>query len=212
MDDFTLGEPALVCRWRLAGGELPLCNRHLRALGARQVNGTTVPKALVSWAKQHIEWTLADGSVEHPDGVLMVVIDKKGRAAMAVGPYEEPKSTSTGALVNRARAAAREATSTQVSPETLWAFADGAFMYDIASGQRASGASSLCEDLAKTLGIPVTRRPGLTEEVMDGRLTPEELFLVSDEHGVLGATGRQGMHLAEGFERLFEQARQRNET
>ena len=30
---FTLGTPALVCRWRLASGALPLENRHLRALG-----------------------------------------------------------------------------------------------------------------------------------------------------------------------------------
>ena len=32
MRDFKLGTPALVCRWRLASGRLPLENRHLRAL------------------------------------------------------------------------------------------------------------------------------------------------------------------------------------
>ena len=52
--DFELGEPALVCRWRIAGGRLPLENRHLRALGARNydcavvaiggVNAATMPR------------------------------------------------------------------------------------------------------------------------------------------------------------------------
>ena len=58
MDGFTLGSPALVCRWRLASRALPLENRHLRALGQRVVNGGLVPTELVAWAKQHIEWTL----------------------------------------------------------------------------------------------------------------------------------------------------------
>ena len=41
MDEFELGVPALVCRWRLAGRTLPLENRHLRALSQRRV--TTLP-------------------------------------------------------------------------------------------------------------------------------------------------------------------------
>ena len=34
-EGFELGTPALVCRWRLSGGMLPMANRHLRALAAR---------------------------------------------------------------------------------------------------------------------------------------------------------------------------------
>ena len=34
---FELDNPELVCRWRLAGGVLPLDNRHLRALSKRVV-------------------------------------------------------------------------------------------------------------------------------------------------------------------------------
>ena len=60
--DFTLGRPVLVCRWRLASGKLPMENRHLRALSKRVVNGRAVSTQLVAWAKQHIEWTLQDGS------------------------------------------------------------------------------------------------------------------------------------------------------
>ena len=74
MEGFELGTPALVCRWRLARRRLPLENRHLRALLARTVNERPVSQALVAWAKQHIEWTLEEGSAEHPDGVLMLII------------------------------------------------------------------------------------------------------------------------------------------
>ena len=70
--DFTLGRPVLVCRWRLASGGLPMENRHLRALSKRVVNGQAVSTQLVAWAKQHIEWTLRDGSALNPDGVLVL--------------------------------------------------------------------------------------------------------------------------------------------
>ena len=86
--EFKADAPSLVCRWRLSGGTLPLENRHLRALGKRAVGGHTVSPHLIAWAKQHIEGTLKEGSLEHPDGVLMLVLDKTGKAAMAVGPYE----------------------------------------------------------------------------------------------------------------------------
>ena len=87
MDGFSLGEPALVCRWRLSGGTLPLENRLLRALSSRMVNGGPVSAPLVAWVKQNVEWALKSGSEEHPDGVLMLLIDKQNHAAMTVGPY-----------------------------------------------------------------------------------------------------------------------------
>lgn len=36
---FELGDPVLVCRWRIAGRQLPLESRHLRALRARSAQG-----------------------------------------------------------------------------------------------------------------------------------------------------------------------------
>ena len=51
VEEFELGEPVLVCRWRLAGGKLPLENRHLRALSRRVVLGRAVTSQLVGWAK-----------------------------------------------------------------------------------------------------------------------------------------------------------------
>ena len=214
---FELGVPALVCRWRLANRALPLENRHLRSLGARRVNGIPVSTQLVAWAKQHIEWTLADGSAPHPNGVLMLVMDKEGRAAMSVGPYDSLASASAAGLAARAVAAAHEARATGVAPETLWAVRAGALVCGAEAGWRPSGIDSLVTDLAKTLGVPVSHDPLLAASVLDGEkdLGPtscDELFLASDEHGIVSAAGLEGpraSRLADGYAKLLDAAKRR---
>ena len=210
MDDFKLGRPALVCRWRLFARSLPIENRHLRALGNRRVKDAPVSPQLVAWAKQHIEWTLYEGALRCPDGVLMVVVDDEGRAAMTVGPYEPLAVTTTSALAERAQLAAREAASTDVAPETLWLVRDDALVLDNPVDRPLSGAASLVVDLARTLGVPVVREEGLARRVMNGDKNYDELFLVSDEHGVVpadAATGPHARRLAAGYERLLDSKR-----
>ena len=207
MEGFSLGRPALVCRWRLSGCRVPLENRHLRALGARIVNGAPVPPELVAWAKQHVEWTLDAGAAGGPDGVLMLIVDEAGQAAMTVGPFEPLSSTTTSALARRAASAEREAARTGVAPEELWAVRDGVMLWGSADEARPSGSATLVRDLLRTLGMTVTRTPGLAEMVLDGTIDPEEAFLVSDEFGVVPAEDRcriMGDRLADGYARLLE--------
>lgn len=208
--DFMLGKPSLVCRWRLAGTELPLENRHLRALGKRVVSGRQLPTPLVSWAKQHIEWTLAEGAREHADGVLMLIVDESGQAAMTVGPYEGLPSRTALALARRAQSGAAEAAVTGVSPETLWAVRDDRLLWGARPGEVPSGAASLMVDLARTIGFPVTRREFLADEVASRGVSYDEVFLVSDEHGFVPASnagGPRSAKFAEGYERLLETRR-----
>ena len=212
MEGFELGRPALVCRWRLADSELPLENRHLRALGHRVVAGGAVSPQLVAWAKQHIEWTLKDGAAEHPDGVLMLLLDDRGRAAMTVGPYEPLKARSISFLADRARMAGAEAEKTGVAPESLWLVRGEELAWGCGQLEQPSGAASLMRDLAKTLGIPVERRPGLVKEVLDGSVSYDEVFLVSDEHGVVpasNASGPKSARFVEGYARLLEKTHAR---
>ncbi|OFK25271.1 hypothetical protein [Olsenella sp. HMSC062G07] len=207
---FELGEPALVCRWRLAGGRLPLENRHLRALRRREVGGEPVDVALVAWAKQHVEWTLPAGAARHPDGVLMLVVDTNGQAAMTVGPYEGLPDVTLRALGRRARRAELEGVETGISPESLWVVFEGTLLWNVASGAMPSGATSLVEDLAHSVGLVVRRREGLLADLHDGEVVPSEAFLVSDEHGVVVASdcaGSEGRRFREGLERLWEQTR-----
>lgn len=208
--DFMLGEPALVCRWRLSGATLPLENRHLRALGRRQVGDVPLDDKLVAWAKQHIEWTLSSGASEHPDGVLMLLVDERGRAAMTVGPYEPLSDCRLPALLARVDLAQREGDRTGIAPEALWAIVDGELVWGLEDGCAASGASSLVEDLARTLGLPVERRASLLDDVRSGWLAFDEAFVVSDEHGVVlpdGVSGPVGRRFLEGYQALLDKAR-----
>lgn len=191
-DDFTLGKPALVCRWRLASQRLPMTNRHLRALGARVINGEPVSQQLVAWAKQHVEWTLEEGSAAYPDGVLMVVVDEEGRAAMTVGPYEELPHHTLNDLLGRAALALREAEETRVAPESLWTVEGDALVCGLSRDIRPSGATTLINDLARTLGIPVRMNEDLVDNVRKGVESFDEVFLVSDEFGVVPASNASG--------------------
>lgn len=206
MEGFELGDPALVCRWRLANRKLPLENRHLRALLAREVNGDPVQTELVAWAKQHIEWTLDQGSASHPNGTLALIVDTQGRAAMAVGPYEALEDTTLAGLTRRAQKALDEGARTHVAPETLWVMQGETLLWDPGEGCVASGASSLVDQLANTLGMDVRVREGLVTGVANGAVKCDEAFLVSDEHGVVpaqDATGPRGQRMASGYQKLL---------
>ncbi len=210
MDGFVLGRPALVCRWRLAHRELPLENRHLRALGRRMANGAQVSRQLVAWAKQHIEWTLADGSAQYPDGVLMIIVDERGQAAMTVGPFEPLAVVTTSSLAERAAHASVEAGETGVAPETLWAFRGEELVYDDGGSESASGAASLMLDLASTVGFTVVRESGLSRAILDGTADVDEVMLVSDEFGIVSASdacGPRSKRFVDGYAKLLERRR-----
>lgn len=215
--EFEVGEPVLVCRWRLSAGKLPAFSRHMRALGKRVINGKPLSKQLTGWVKQHIEWTLADGSHENPDGVLMLMVDAEGRAAMAVGPYEALADTTASALAERARTAEREGSQTEVAPETFWAVKDNTLMVNLGVGDALSGATSLIVNLAETLGMSLERQPTLLDDYDSDPSQYSEIFLVSDEHGVVlpaagdnsgvaCAAGKYGQRFADGWETLLKKS------
>lgn len=207
MEEFKLGDPVVVCRWRLSNGTLPLENRHLRALAARNVPEGIITPMLIAWAKQHMEWTLQDGSAEHPNGILMLVLDKTGKAAMTVGPYRGLTRVSANDLLRRAAGSKEEAVALGVSPEDLWVVRNGNLVWGTSTDFTPSGASSLISDLALTMGLPVTRDENLLEDLSVRGFTDEEVFLVSDEHGVVVSSdhpGNRASKFAASYKRLFK--------
>lgn len=185
MTQFSLEKPSCICRWRIYNQQLPLENRLLRALSRRVVNGKQVDKRLVAWAKQHIEWTLASGSQCYPNGVLMLVIDEKGQAAMSVGPYTNLAHPHLSTFCARAQIAQEEANITHVAPESLWARRADTLLWCAQDIEQPNGVTSLMIDLAKTLGIRVIKDKNLLNEVQSKQAEVSEVFLVSDEHGVV---------------------------
>ncbi|MDO4436394.1 MAG: hypothetical protein Q4B77_00325 [Coriobacteriaceae bacterium] len=199
LEKFKLAEPALVCRWRMARRGVPLLNRHIRALSHRVVNGAPLTTNMLSWAKQHVEWSLAAGEYSDPNGVLMLVIDVNGDALMSVGPYEPLADTSRAALIARAAEARAEQAVAAVAPELLGVLAaDGHVLLAARADEPLCGAGTLVEQLAATRGLSVERALAEGETVgdfvarvadaltADGRAV---VFLVSDEHGVVVEEG-----------------------
>ena len=219
-EGFTLDAPALVCRWRMHNKHVPLLNRHIRALSQRRVNGELLSHNMLSWAKQHVEWSLAEGAYTECDGVLMLVIDVNGNAAMTVGAYEPLTDASLDALTARAAQARIEAEETGMAPELLAAVSDERILVAAFPEEHVCGAATLIEQLARTRGIPV-------EQVLDAGIADSEatltafretagpqaaFFLVSDEHGVVSAQENASAHpddaatvdfLASGIRKLF---------
>ncbi len=189
LEAFELAEPALVCRWRMAKRQVPLLNRHIRALSQRVVNGEPLTHNMLSWAKQHVEWSLAEGAYADPNGVLMLVIDVNGDAVMTVGAYEPLADCSTAALTARAEAARAEAASTGIAPEVLAAVtADGCILLAVQVGEPLCGVATLVEQLAQTKGHAVEHalQPGTGVDAVRTAAGEGAVFaLVSDEHGMV---------------------------
>lgn len=214
--EFHLAEPALVCRWRLAGRHVPLLNRHMRALSQRRVQGEPLTMNLLGWVKQHIEWSLAEDVTVASDGVLMLVIDEAGQAAMSSGAYVPLADTTLEELVARAITAQTEAESTGVAPEVLCVIEGDSLTVGIPSDAAAAGVVSFVTQLAQTRGLSVARDPALPFRALSG-VSAGIPLLVSDEHGVVLAADAPSSEgsgetavasfFAEAFEKIRDNAR-----
>lgn len=208
-DQFELNELALICRWRMAGRHIPMLNRHIRALSQRTVGEGPLGRNLLSWVKQHIEWSLAEDASVDPDGVLMVVVDVDGRAAMSVGAYEPLADRSPEALAARAADARREADATGVAPETLCFLRSGELVIGASGEGFLCGTMTFVEQLARTRGLAVRFDP----EIAGAAEPSDEVLLVSDEHGVVAAPDEgasdKDRELAAFFSEAYETLRRR---
>lgn len=209
----TLGEAAFICRWRLVDGVLPLKARHLRALGYRSVAGASITKQHVAWASEHIDWTLYEGAKQFPDGVLIVYVDFDLQMGMGVRAFEPLKRKSANDLLVRAERSQIEAINIGVSPEDLWVLRDGILWRGWTNPSRESGVASLMKDLCRTLGTPTRLSETLLEECTKGGFTPrDEVFLASDEYGIVAAPDHSGPHVeryVEYYEKLLESERKK---
>ncbi|MBR3316931.1 MAG: hypothetical protein IKG21_03790 [Atopobiaceae bacterium] len=206
-ETFSLGTPALVCRWRLYNGELPLQSRHMRALAARTVGGRRITPELVAWVKQRVEWGLSPTTCDHPDGVLMLVVDAKGSSALSLGPYQPLGNTSARELLTRAELSQQEARTTGVAPEELWIARHDYLVRCTSADFAPSGASSLIVDLAHTMGIAVQHSNSMLEDVAWNGYAGSEAFLVSDEHGIVPSSdhgGKRAEKFAQSYQKLLE--------
>jgi hypothetical protein len=143
----------------------------------------------------------------------MIIVDEEGRAAMTVGPYEPLQETAARELAIRALKSRREFEETAIAPETFWAVRpDGTLILGAGPEEHVAGATSLIQDLAQTLGMPVVRMPDLASAYLEGSADAAEYFLVSDEHGVVpaaDATGKTSESFRAGYQKLLDKTRRK---
>ena len=197
-----LGDVRFCCRWRVVSGRVPLKNRHMRALGARTLDGEKIGAPLVAWVRESVDWSL--GNVAgYDDATLVLKVHAGGRASLDVTEYRRPKERSANDLLRRAERGRREAESCGVSSEDLWVVSGGVLLWGLTMGAYACGTSSLVSQLARTLGYAVTVVDDLAAQLAETGFRPDmEVFLASDEHGVLAATDRTGT-IAQRFESSY---------
>lgn len=192
-EDLFAGEPVLTARWRLRNRALPLKNRHLRAFGLSGVSN-----GLASWARQHIEWTLAEGTAQQPNGVLVIAVDEQGRAVMSAEAFEPLPALAASDLLERVEPQREQ----PFEGEVVWVARDGGLIALTDEAKPLSGANSLVADLAKTLRMPVSFAPRAAGEAF-APAPGDEVMLVSDEHGVVGASDASGA-VVERFKAYYE--------
>ena len=128
---------------------------------------------------------------------MTFVVDDQGRALMGVEPYVALEPMDAQALIERARACADD----PVPGEVAWVVREEGGKTSLVALMDASrvlsGANSLIADLAKTLKMEVSFNPEMQAQPGD------EVMLVSDEHGVVGATDARGAAV-ERFSAYYE--------
>lgn len=179
MPEHQVDTPVITLRWKLSNKQLVLGKRHLK-----NINALLLPDGLVAWIHQHIEWTLPDAIMDDPSGVLVIDIDKQEHAKMDVEPYVALQDTSVKALSERVL---QDSLLNNLAPqELLWIYSDGAFTVLCDESQAISAAQTLALDLSKALNISVLFSKHARIE------DAQELLLVSDEHGFVGAEDKSG--------------------
>lgn len=191
IEDQFVGEPELTLRWRLYNRQLPLKNRHYRTLAQRGLTD-----GLISWIHQHIEWTLPEGSLANPCGVLQIRIDTNSRAQMEIVDFVPLAPRTAHELIEYAATAGQQGDS-GVDTDVAWIARAGRLIALTPQTPVLSGANSLLVQLAEAQHITCEFDENAALE--DG----DELFLASDEFGFVPSTDRAG-ELAQRFAGYWE--------
>lgn len=176
-------------RWRLAGGKLPMRERHLRSLKALGIDGP-----MQSWVRTRVEYVLDNHAAEHPDGALHLVIAPDDKVTFSVEPLRELPALSAADVDVVSGSVAG------IDDATVWLAGEKCLTAAAPDGVVSAMDTTLC-DLATTLGYTVQARAVAADEVQGA-----ELFVTTDEHGVVpveGCSGEQAAKFAELLSRLW---------
>ena len=152
---------------------------HLYERRLRSLAAFNVGPAVQAWVRSRLEWVRDNKFYEMPSGVIVLTIDPEGEVDIQ---QEELGETPQFTAADEAQG-------------TLWVAKDGE-VYTAEPAKHA--ADTLVRDLCKTLGYELVDQPIDDEDV--------EVFIVSDEFGIIACQGKEGpivQKLTECFEKLW---------
>ena len=169
-------------RWKLAGGTLPLYERHLRSLVA-----FGYPSPLCSWIRTRLEWSIENQTVDNPEGVVHIFVNDKDEVDVRIE-------------------AARDISELADDECTCWEVRGhaGGTQVLVPLTEPLDAAATLLRDLASTLGLEVVYadRAGEFEVVQERFRTSDEFGFIVDE-----PSGPVSTKMAACFDKLWANAR-----
>lgn len=211
LSEQALQFPELSLRWRIYNRQLPLKSRHYQAL-----RSYGLADGLVSWVIQHIEWTLPEGSLQQPHGVLTLDVDKSGKAAMNLLPFQELSSAQLPELIVQASCRGTRAQDGADS-QVLWALKDRHLIILTQESVCYAAVHSLMIDLARYRKLDVSFQPpscvtatsekdALSVKALELKHAGYEFMLLSDEFGAVleeGALSSELRFFVQSWEKLL---------
>jgi hypothetical protein len=174
----------LTLRWRVHEGQIPLRQRHLRALKA-----LNLPDPLMAWLLQRLEWATGSLLNKEEEGVLVLSIDPEKDVVVSLDAVrEKPMLTSEHLVIEDGFVIGVQCEGTPLEG-SVW-FEYGGMLY-ASCEELTTATGTLVRDLAQTLGLPVevcpqrsacaTAAPATTSATATPATTA--IFFISDEFG-----------------------------
>ena len=179
----------LLFHWRYASRKIQLYERRLRSLAAFNVG-----PAVQAGVRSRLEWMQDNRLYEQPDGVLELSIDPEGDVAMRMLPVTPAPAFDEGSLSwegDELAGCALEG--------TLWVLREQ--RAHVVPADIRHAADTFTRDLVTTLGATMDETP-VTRGMLDGA----EIFVISDEHGIVPCEGHDGTmtgKLSSCFDKLW---------
>ena len=166
-------------RWRIHAGKLSLRQRHMRSL-----DGLDLPPALIGWIHERLEWAMLSMLQNDSEAVLVIEIDPVDGVRMSLDKTQDmPVLTAADCRVEEGLVVGADVGGQQQRlTGDVWLERDGALYASVPDV--ISATSTLCRDVAQTLGFTVSVGLLALAEV-ERAASLGSAFLISDEFGFI---------------------------
>ncbi|MDR2957839.1 MAG: hypothetical protein LBU61_06670 [Coriobacteriales bacterium] len=167
----------ITLRWRIHEGVLPLRQRHMRAL-----NRLGLTEALIGWIHERLEWAMLNMLETSTEAVLVLSIDPAAEVRLSLEEVQPAPQLNTSDLCIKQGRVTGIYSAGQLLAGDVWLAQDGQLL--ASTDEVYTATSTLCQDLATTLGVRVLVEPQVLSAVQQAAGLGKA-FLIVDEFGFI---------------------------